>query len=139
MLNKIKGSVIDIILFILTAILFLSEVKTANIWLILGIILLVFGLLLWIIARYQLGQAFSVTPQAKFLVNKGVYSKISHPIYTASVIATLGLCLIHQKLWLFGVWIALIIIQFFRAKKEEKVLTQKFGDEYLNQKKRTWF
>jgi protein-S-isoprenylcysteine O-methyltransferase Ste14 len=36
---------------------------------------------LWIIARFQLGNSFTIRPQASPLVTDGFYAKIRHPVY----------------------------------------------------------
>jgi protein-S-isoprenylcysteine O-methyltransferase Ste14 len=97
------------------------------------------GAILWTTARYQLGEAFSVFPKAKKIVQTGIYKKIRHPIYTSGIITIFGLCLVYQKLWINLVLLALIIMQVIRAKAEEKILTNKFRQEYISYKKSTWF
>jgi protein-S-isoprenylcysteine O-methyltransferase Ste14 len=51
---------------------------------------------LWFIARWQLGHAFSVTPQERQLVTRGLYSKIRHPIYVFGTMAFLFVVLALQ-------------------------------------------
>jgi protein-S-isoprenylcysteine O-methyltransferase Ste14 len=105
----------------------------------LGSSLLVIGLLLVFIARFQLGRSFSVTPQALELVTHGLYSKIRNPIYIFGTIAIAGLCLILQKpaMWLF--LLAIVAMQTVRARREARVLEAKFGDDYRSYRSRTWF
>ncbi len=45
-----------------------------------GLVLTVFGVLFLTIARFQLGNAFSITPQARMLVTRGIYSRVRHPL-----------------------------------------------------------
>src|SRR5713101_9975798 len=45
-----------------------------------GLLIAVPAAVLLFVARYQLGGAFSVTPQARVLMTHGVYSKIRNPI-----------------------------------------------------------
>ncbi len=91
------------------------------------------------VARFQLGNAFSVTPQARFLVTRGLYSKIRHPVYVFSAIGLAGVVLVFDEPWAFLAFAVLVPMQIVRAKKEEKVLTEKFGEAYLEYKKTTWF
>ena len=44
---------------------------------------------LWVVARRQLGAAFSVRPQARRLVATGLYAKLRHPIYVFGTMALL--------------------------------------------------
>ncbi len=91
------------------------------------------------IARVQLGNAFSVTPQARMLVTHGIYSKIRHPVYVFSALAIAGLVLYVDRPELLLLVILLIPMQVVRARAEERVLTQKFGEKYLAYKRSTWF
>lgn len=104
-----------------------------------GTVLLLLGMCLVFTARLQLGKSFSVTPQARTLVTHGLYSRIRNPIYVFGTLAIVGLCLVLQRraLWLLPVFV--IIMQTVRARKEAQVLEAKFGDEYREYRKRTWF
>jgi len=70
-----------------------------------GTALVVVGICLIAVARYQLGKSFSITPQARQLVTTGLYSKIRNPIYVFGAVSTAGLILVVQKPVL---WIALL-------------------------------
>ena len=93
----------------------------------------------WITARLQLGRSFAITAQAKQLVTRGLYSKISHPIYFFAGIALVGILIGGQS------WLALIIgllfysMQLGRVKRENQVLEQAFGDDYRRYRAQTWF
>ena len=45
----------------------------------------------WIAARLQLGESFSVRPEARHLVTTGIYSKIRHPVYVFGTPAVTGI------------------------------------------------
>ena len=106
---------------------------------VLGIMLLVPSVLLWFVALIQLGSSFSVRPQARELVAQGLYSRIRNPIYLFGLLAILGIILYAGKLRFLWVFAFLLPLQLFRIRKEEKVLQQKFGDAYLEYKRKTWF
>jgi len=94
---------------------------------------------LFLESRYQLGQSFAVTPQARELVTGGVYSKIRSPMYLFSALLILGLMLTLQKPYLYPILLVLVPIQIVRAHQEAKVLEEKFGDTYRDYRKKTWF
>jgi protein-S-isoprenylcysteine O-methyltransferase Ste14 len=94
---------------------------------------------LFLASRYQLGQSFAVTPQARELVTGGVYSKIRSPMYLFSALLILGLMLTLQKPYLYPILLVLVPIQIVRAHQEAKVLEEKFGDTYRDYRKKTWF
>jgi protein-S-isoprenylcysteine O-methyltransferase Ste14 len=104
-----------------------------------GASFVVVGLALVFTARFQLGRAFSVTPQARILVTHGLYSKIRNPIYVFSTLVILGLILIFERPCLWILLIVLIPVQILRARRESVVLESKFGESYREYKRKTWF
>jgi len=104
-----------------------------------GSIILLLGMGLVFTARLQLGQSFSVTPQARQLVTHGLYAKIRNPIYVFGTVAILGMCLILQTPALWMVMALVAVMQILRARKESNVLEAKFGDEYRAYRNQTWF
>lgn len=95
--------------------------------------------LLWATSRLQLGASFSVKPQAKGLVTRGIYSRIRNPIYTFGMLWIAGLILVvGHPLWLL-ILLVLIPMQIVRARREARVLEEKFGQEYRAYRRHTWF
>lgn len=104
-----------------------------------GLCLFAVGFVLWTVARFQLGASFSVTAQARRLVTHGIYSKIRNPIYAFGSFIIAGvLLLIGRPRWLL-IFVVLIPVQIWRARKESAVLEGKFGDEYRAYRASTWF
>ena len=98
------------------------------------------GIALCVLARVQLGASFIVRAQAKSLVTTGLYSKFRHPVYFFGGIANLGLCIAWGKLIpLLCLLLLYPPVQILRARKEERVLEQAFGEEYRRYKASTWF
>jgi protein-S-isoprenylcysteine O-methyltransferase Ste14 len=118
---------------------YLKEDHALNIWYWTGIILLVPSVILFTIARIQLGGSFQASAAANKLVTTGIYKKIRHPVYLFGLTFLLGVIFITQVFPLLIIWAAIILMQIKRIRKEEKVLAEKFGNEYLEYKKRTWF
>ena len=106
---------------------------------VLGLLVMLPALALWCLARVQLGKSFSVTPQARELVTQGLYSRIRNPIYVFGGLAILGLFLFLGKLYLLWAFVFLVPLQIFRAKREREILEGKFGQAYLEYKRKTWF
>jgi len=104
-----------------------------------GLLLLVPSIILFTIARIKLGASFQVSAEANKLVTTGIYKKVRHPIYLFGSLFLLGIILITQTFPLMIILVILIVFQIKRIKNEEKVLTEKFGDEYLEYKQQTWF
>lgn len=97
------------------------------------------ALALLLTARIQLGRSFSVTPQARKLVTTGLYSRLRNPIYLFSALFIAGVAIAsgHPKLLWFLVFLG--PLQLMRARKEERLLTEAFGDEYRQYRAQTWF
>jgi len=91
------------------------------------------------VARFQLGQSFAVTPQARELVTRGLYSKIRNPMYGFSSLLVVGFALAIQIRPILLVLAVLIPVQLIRSRQEARVLEEKFGDEYREYRKKTWF
>ena len=129
---------IDVSLYIifLTYILINFDLSIAN-FIVLTLTLITLGF--WIISRVKLGSSFSVLPEAKQLVTKGIYSKIRNPIYLFTIIANIGIIYLLNNKYLYLIVPVILIIQIIRIKREEKVLIKIYGDRYLEYKKDTWF
>ena len=95
--------------------------------------------LLLIVARMQLGSAFSLRARASTLVTTGLYSRIRNPVYLFGGLSAVGIFLWSGHPWLLLALLVLVPLQIVRIRKEEQVLTEKFGDAYLNYKRTTWF
>ena len=103
-----------------------------------GVAVAVPALMLFLIARLQLGPAFSVDARASTLVTTGLYSRIRNPIYVFGTLLVAGLALCLRPGFLLGV-AALIPVQIIRARREDRVLAAAFGEEYRRYKATTWF
>jgi protein-S-isoprenylcysteine O-methyltransferase Ste14 len=105
---------------------------------ILGAVLAIAGYSMFVTARLQLGKSFSVTPQAKELVTSGLYSRIRNPIYVFVDVMIFGSVLALHLYWLFAIYPLLVAMHVFRARREGKVLQEKFGQAYLDYCNQTW-
>ena len=93
---------------------------------------------LFALARWQLGSSFSVKAKASRLVTTGLYSRLRNPIYLFGGLFIVGLSLFLSP---WGPLVALVIVpmQVMRARREERLLAEAFGEEYERYKSNTWF
>ena len=99
-----------------------------------GLATFVAGLLLFVLSETTKG---GVTDKG-FLVKKGIYSKIRHPMYFGQILMAIGVPLFTQgfvTLCLSIIWIAQIL--FWKAIEEKELLAK--YPEYKKYKERTWF
>lgn len=97
------------------------------------------SLALLVVARLQLGGAFSVKAKATKLVTTGLYSRIRNPIYVFGALTLVGMSVVLGNWVLLGLVVVLTPVQAYRARKEEAVLGAAFGEEYARYKAGTWF
>jgi protein-S-isoprenylcysteine O-methyltransferase Ste14 len=104
-----------------------------------GLGLAVVGFILWTVARFQLGSSFTVIPQAKQLVTRGLYSRIRNPIYVFGSLFIAGyILLLGRPIWLL-IFAVVIPLQIWRTGKEAQVLEASFGEAYRQYRSKVWF
>src|SRR4051812_46371935 len=133
---------ITLVTFILLVVLIGHGVITHQAWTslrITGFAVCTIGLALLAIARLQLGDSFSVAPEARKLVTHGLYSKVRNPVYVFGIVALAGFGLYSHQWIIEGQLAFLIPMQVVRARAEAKVLEEKFGEEYRRYRAGTWF
>lgn len=106
---------------------------------IVGVGLMALGLGGWAAAQFQLGDSFSIRPEARALVTRGIYSRIRNPIYVFSMLLLTGVALFFGHPEFLILLLILIPVQIVRARAEARVLEAKFGEEYREYRRKTWF
>ena len=104
-----------------------------------GLVLLIPAIILITIARVQLGNSFSLRPEAKQLVTHGIYSCIRNPIYVFGAFVLAGLFLFLERPHLLLLIVPMLILQISRARAEARVLEEHFGERYRQYRANTWF
>jgi protein-S-isoprenylcysteine O-methyltransferase Ste14 len=98
------------------------------------------SIVMLVVARLQLGASFSVKAKARKLVTTGLYAKIRNPIYVFGALFLVGIAIVLENWVLLAILVAVLTpLQIIRARKEEAVLHQAFGEEYERYKAGTWF
>ena len=60
-------------------------------------------------------------------------------MYVFGAIGIAGLLLCLNRPNLFAVFLVIVPMQVLRARQEERVLEERFGEEYRAYKRNTWF
>jgi protein-S-isoprenylcysteine O-methyltransferase Ste14 len=107
---------------------------------VIGIIFLVSGLVIAIIARKTLADNWSGNVELKKdhkLITTGVYKYVRHPIYTGVSFMVIGTFILYHSI--LSVLLIIIVIGFlsYKLKKEEILLLKHFPKEYPAYIKRT--
>jgi protein-S-isoprenylcysteine O-methyltransferase Ste14 len=105
-----------------------------------GLIISFIGLIIACWSRYLLGKNWSLSVQKKEnheLIKSGFYKIVRHPIYTGILLIFIGNIIIVGD---YRGFIALTIVFasfWYKLKKEERILTEIFGEKYELYKNKT--
>lgn len=109
---------------------------------ILGVVLTWLGIGLAIWARYHLAENWSARITIKEdheLIRTGPYSHLRHPIYSGIILAAIGSGVVIDR-WRCVLGFFLVLLGYcLKGRKEEAMLSQEFGDAFLEHKKHTGF
>ena len=92
-----------------------------------GIILLIIS---GYLAKTTLLQVFGEVREVPCVIRTGFYNYSRHPMYFSEVLLYLGLLIISISLAAAVVWILTIGFLYYLCRHEEKLLLDRFGDEY---------
>jgi protein-S-isoprenylcysteine O-methyltransferase Ste14 len=107
---------------------------------ILGLLLTAGGLIFAVWARIALGANWSGTVTIKSghdLIRRGPYKWIRHPIYTGILISFLGTMLLLGEVRAFCGFALVLLALYRKAKREERFLSEEFGDSFAEHAKHT--
>ena len=104
-----------------------------------GAAIVIISFPLFVLARWQLGSSFSIKAKAGRLVTTGLYSRIRNPIYLFGGLFIVGLSLFLSPWGALAVALVIVPLRVVRARREERVLAEAFGEEYERYTSRTWF
>jgi protein-S-isoprenylcysteine O-methyltransferase Ste14 len=137
----VKLNLVTLVILLIFAVLFIRQAVGLP-WTtehIVGMAIAAPSFLLLIVARFQLGGAFSVRAKASSLVTTGLYSRIRNPIYVFGTLLVVGIVIWIDRPWFLLVLAVLVPMQILRSRKEAQVLEENFGAAYLEYKQKTWF
>jgi protein-S-isoprenylcysteine O-methyltransferase Ste14 len=103
-----------------------------------GIVVIVLALYL---GKTALSIVFGKEEESTGVIRKGVFGIIRHPVYLSEIIIYLGLLIISMSLAAAVVWVIAIGFLNYISKYEEKLLLERFGQDYKKYKQEVpmWF
>lgn len=95
------------------------------------------GIPIIIVGLYLASKAHIVfeTPEPQ-IVATGLYSRVRHPMYLGSILGYVGFWVTTLSLLTLIPLFAVLIGYNYLASVEERILTERFGDEYLEYQKK---
>jgi protein-S-isoprenylcysteine O-methyltransferase Ste14 len=104
-----------------------------------GLALVLAGVSFAIWARVAIGTNWSGIVTIKedhVLITKGPYAYVRHPIYTGILLGLLGTGIVFRSVHELLVSVAAFILLIFKARLEEQLMVEQFGDEYKEYRKK---
>jgi protein-S-isoprenylcysteine O-methyltransferase Ste14 len=129
------------LLLLITTIFFKNQFSPLNrFYISLSLLLLLVGVVIFSFSWKELGEVRIGVLPGKSLITTGIYSKIRHPIYLGIKLIYLGLALFFKStVTVILFFVLLFPVHMYRVRREEQELIKRFGEEYLEYKKRTLF
>lgn len=90
-------------------------------------------------AMLYLGRSFSIFAEARQLVTGGPYRIVRHPLYAGEMVAVWCYTLAYPTRWSLGILLLFTGLQCWRAKIEERKLTQHYPAQYADLRRQTGF
>jgi protein-S-isoprenylcysteine O-methyltransferase Ste14 len=92
-----------------------------------GVIFLVLSLIL---VKKGLSIVFGEERETPGVIRKGVFNIVRHPVYLSELLLYLGFILMSISVASILVWVAAFLFLHFISRYEEKLLLERFGEEY---------
>lgn len=124
-------------LLLIYGLLLVPRAEPAPLWDSASALLLLVGNTMSILAALELARSLSIMPEARKMVQVGLYSRIRHPLYLAEEIALLGISLQFRS------WAAALVLAahfYFQVRRmdwEEEILAAVFPD-YVDYQRRSY-
>jgi len=91
----------------------------------------------WILARKGMKAVFGTARESPEVISTGVFRLVRHPIYTGAILFYLGAIVMTLSLASAAFWLVIIGFYIHISRYEESILTEAFGSDYLEYKKKT--
>ncbi len=115
----------DIVFFHYTTIL--NDYVPAVVRIPIGIIILIIA---GYLARKSMAIVFGEVRGVPAVIRKSIFDKVRHPMYLSEILLYLGLLLLNISIAAGIVWIVTIIFLHLISRHEEKLLLDRFGEDY---------
>lgn len=76
------------------------------------------------------GEIFDKKRETLSVVNTGIYSRLRHPMYSATIMFLLGVVVLSLSIPALIVWLLFLFFYYMIARFEERLLVEMLGSEY---------
>jgi protein-S-isoprenylcysteine O-methyltransferase Ste14 len=107
---------------------------------ILFLVILVFGAYIWLYSWKYMGKAWSLENKpVGSLITSGPYKYVRHPLYFGSIMGLSSLSFFSSSYIPIILVVVFILATAMRARKEDKLMKEKFGEEWVKYSKISGF
>jgi protein-S-isoprenylcysteine O-methyltransferase Ste14 len=91
----------------------------------------------WYLVRRGIKEVFGTKREKPEVISTGVFRIVRHPIYTGAILFYLAAILSTLSIASALFWLLVIGFYIFICRYEESILSEEFGNDYLEYKKKT--
>lgn len=128
------GWLLVVLQFVLLLVLILLPWRTPSaLSIVVGLLLVVAGAILGLVAGRRLGRALTPTPvpiAGAGLRTDGAYRWVRHPIYSAVLLMVLGYVIAIGSIWTAVGAVVLLVFFVLKSRWEDGLLHEQYGDEW---------
>jgi protein-S-isoprenylcysteine O-methyltransferase Ste14 len=100
--------------------------------------LIIFGLAITVgLVLFQSGHVVVSHERPHGVLTSGAFRFVRHPLYLASLLVYFGLTVVTFSLFSLAIFVGIFVFHNYIATYEEKIMEEKFGEDYRKYKKRT--
>jgi len=106
-----------------------------------GAVLNIVGVIIVLCSHLWLGKNWSGRVRIRAdheLITSGPFRCIRHPLYLGFFLVIVGITLSLKTVAGIVIWLMAVVVYDIKARQEEKLLTQYFGEKYRRYQARTW-
>ena len=96
-----------------------------------GVFLLISGSIMGYVTHEEFNRAVSESGKVKYLIRDGFFKFVRHPFYLSLILLSFSLVLFFYSYILLAGWVLVTSTLVREARKEEILLIEEFGEEYV--------
>lgn len=105
-----------------------------------NVIRLAIAIAIWILAGWLMKASHHIVHaenRSTGVISTGAFRFVRHPLYLSTLLVYLGFVMLSLSLAAFVIWLVIFLFYDYIAAYEERLLVEKFGDNYRNYQHQT--